>query len=138
MGAKGKEFVYSDEATELRFFQENIQELEHKGRDLYIGRCPACGQKELRVFETDPVEVRCESCTLWTFGVEEFTRKVLNKVASTVAGERGEAASGIGWCVVCGEQFTMSRYTKRKKEYCSTRCRKRAERQRKRGTNVTI
>ena len=123
------------QSEELRFFQDAIEELEHKERDLYIGRCPACGRKELRVFDTDPVEVRCESCTLWIFGIEEFARKFPAKI---VAGEKGETFSGIGWCVVCGEQFKISRHTRRKKEFCSARCRKRAERQRKREANVTI
>ena len=126
------------EAEDLLFFQENIRGLEHSHLDCYIGICPACGRRELRVFDSDPVEVRCASCTLWTFGIEEFTRKVLNKDASTVAGEKGEAASGMGWCVICGEQFEMSRYTRRKREFCSAKCRKRAERQRKREVNVTI
>jgi len=63
-----------DEGRELRFFQKNIEGLEHKGRDLYIGRCPACGKKELRIFDEDPVEVRCAKCRFWCFGIDEFVR----------------------------------------------------------------
>lgn len=114
------------EAKELRFFQKNIEGLEHKGRDLHIGKCPACGRKELRVFEADPVEVRCAKCNLWAFGIEEFARKVKEMnfpINRPIAGS----------CEICQAPFPRSLNVRRPPKYCSPRCRKRAERARKRG-----
>ena len=67
----------------MAFYHERIEELERKGHGLYIGKCPKCGLKELRVFDEDPVEVRCAKCRFWAFGADqfaEFTEKLRREV----------------------------------------------------------
>jgi len=61
-------------SKDMAFYQERIEDLEFRGHGLYIGRCPACGEKELRVFDENPVEVRCGKCRFWAFGADQFAQ----------------------------------------------------------------
>ena len=123
-----------DETKGLRFFQDNVKELRHHHQDCWIGICPACGEKELRIFISgmwpdSPIEVRCGKCSLWAFGIEEFTRK---------AEEMNFSIRRIPVCKVCGDPLKISPYVRRTKEYCSQRCRKRAQRARERCHDLTV
>ncbi len=51
-----------------------IKDLEWHHHDCWIGECPLCHQRELRASETE--KVKCPSCGLWTFGVEESLERV--------------------------------------------------------------
>ena len=133
-----------NETKGLRFFQDNVKELKHRYRDCWIGICPNCGQRELRVFTCSPIEFRCEHCILWGFGVEEFIQKAREAgPSSTRPAEEAKQAHPIKEktsktrrCKVCGGPFEFSPFARRKKETCSPKCRKRLQRMRERGVTI--
>lgn len=78
----------------MAFYQERIKGLEYQGHGLYVGICPACGKKELRVFDEVPVEVRCAKCRFWCYGADQFEEfKIKMEVDNALeTGEKGEEA----------------------------------------------
>jgi len=84
-------------SKEMAFYMERIEDLEHKGRGLYIGKCPKCEKHELRVFDEDPVEVRCAKCKFWAFGADQFalfTEKLKPEVDDAGSQDQEEGRGG--------------------------------------------
>ncbi len=116
--------------TGFDLFLDNIRELRWHRYGYWIGICPQCGSDWLQVFELD-LEARCRRCHLNSFGLEEFQKKFLGN--SQEAPPRKEVLPTRGNCEICGAEFEILPYTRRRKQYCGGRCQKRAERQRKKG-----
>ncbi len=116
----------------LEFVRGRVRDLERRSRDAFLSTCPKCGKKELRIWELD-LEVRCGSCSFWTFGEEDFIQRLESLRKRTVT---SQAKGKEGICSICGGSFEIPAYIRRPKQYCSPRCRKRAQRTRERGHNL--
>jgi hypothetical protein len=117
-----------------------LKKVRYSHHDCWRARC-VCGSDELRIFELG-LEVRCLSCGTESVGVAQFLEKFIEEKTARVKARDtdlpGEEApkpkkARLGSCEYCGAEFEILPYTRRRKQYCGSRCQKRAERERRRG-----
>lgn len=111
----------------LRPILGRLKDVRYSHGDCWRARC-VCGADELRIFELG-LEIRCPSCGVNTFGVDQFLERFMGE--ETAQAEVPEPKASEPKCKVCGEPLKILPYTRRRKEYCSGKCQKRAERERK-------